>query len=152
MFGSVAAVARVDAGSERVAAASARARRDLLAKKDHFSKPLQPNELLIVKAPFTHEAGEEFMWVEVIEWKGSSIRGILMNEPHFIKNLRAGAEVSLKEVDLYDYLWTKPDGTSIGNETGKVIAELEKERAERDAVPRSQPRAETRPGTPQQQR
>jgi len=61
------------------------------------------------------------MWVEVVRWKGRTIRGILDNDPFEVTTLKAGAKVEVKEGSLFDYLLYKPDGTQEGNETGRLL-------------------------------
>jgi uncharacterized protein YegJ (DUF2314 family) len=64
------------------------------------------------------------MWIEVIGW-GETIKGILQNEPFNVPNLRAGAEVHVTQDKIFDYIRYYPDGTSEGNETGKLIQVLD---------------------------
>lgn len=66
------------------------------------------------------------MWVEVIKWENKLISGFLKNEPRLIPNLKEGAEVTIKEDDVFDYIRVKADGTSEGNETGKLILKYQK--------------------------
>jgi uncharacterized protein YegJ (DUF2314 family) len=100
------------------------ARRVLLAeKKPAFRKGLPVGDLLLVKAPFkTRDGGQEWMWVEVMRWDASgAIRGILQNQPAYVPTLKAGAEVTVSEKDLFDYIHRHADGTTEGNETGKIL-------------------------------
>ena len=61
------------------------------------------------------------MWVEVASWKGSRIFGTLQNEPFDIPTLRAGQRVEVLEDDVFDYIFTRADGSTEGNEAGKII-------------------------------
>lgn len=82
---------------------------------------------LLLKGPFkTPQGGNEWMWVEVIKWENKLISGFLKNEPRLIPNLKEGAEVTIKEDDVFDYIRVKADGTSEGNETGKLILKYQK--------------------------
>lgn len=114
------AVAKVDHDAE-ILAASQRARERLLALKPAVQAGLQPGEILLVKAPFQAEAGREWMWVEVIEWKGSRIFGTLQSEPVYVKDLRAGQRVDIAEEEVFDYIRKLPDGSEEGNETAKYL-------------------------------
>jgi hypothetical protein len=57
----------------------------------------------------------------VTAWKGDAISGLLRNEPFHIPDLHAGQIVEVSESKVFDYLRNRPDGTSEGNETGKVM-------------------------------
>lgn len=107
--------------NEEIKAASERAKKRLPALKKLFNKGLD-TESLLLKAPFTtDEGGNEWMWIEVTRWKNETIEGILQNDPYYIKNLKSGAKVSVQQDDIFDYILYKADGTTEGNETGKLI-------------------------------
>ncbi|MGC4120711.1 MAG: DUF2314 domain-containing protein [Myxococcales bacterium] len=90
--------------------------------KPRFLKGLPSTEALSVKAPFTTDSGGvEWMWVEIHGWEGTHIRGRLANEPFEVESLKAGAEVSVEEDVVFDYELSRSDGTTEGNETGKII-------------------------------
>lgn len=111
--------------NEDVEAASHRARQKLPTLRVAFNKGLSPGELILVKAPFTTPGGEtEWMWVEVVSWQADKIKGILRNEPENVPTLRAGQTVEVSEQQVFDYIRHRADGTSEGNETGKVIEGL----------------------------
>jgi uncharacterized protein YegJ (DUF2314 family) len=106
---------------EEILAASERAKKRLPALRSLFNKGLEL-ETLLLKAPFTtDDDGNEWMWIEVTRWQDETIEGILQNEPYYIKNLKAGAKVTVKQEDIFDYIIYKSDGTQEGNETGKLI-------------------------------
>ena len=112
---------------EALLAASARARERLAAMKALVATGLQPGQLLLVKAPFPKlDGGNEWMWVEVVAWKGRRIRGVLTNEPFEAPGLRAGQEIVVDEGDVFDYLLRHPDGREEGNETSRLIEEQQK--------------------------
>lgn len=122
-FGSEDSVTQVR-HDEKLLAASRAARSKLPKLRDDFNKGLQPNETIVVKAPFARpDGGHEYMWVEVTAWKGDEISGILDNEPSYIPTLHAGQIVSLSESKVFDYIRKRADGTVEGNETGKLIEE-----------------------------
>jgi uncharacterized protein YegJ (DUF2314 family) len=102
--------------------ASKRAKARLPELRKLFCKGLEPGYAILLKAPFkTLKGTNEWMWVEITKWTSESITGILQNEPYEIKNLKAGAIVTVYEKDIFDYLLYKPDGSSEGNETGEII-------------------------------
>jgi len=77
---------------------------------------------LSVKAPFEGPAGGvEYMWVEVLEWKGKQIRGILENNPRDIPGLKAGAKVDVSMDTLFDYSIRNDDGTTEGDKTTGIL-------------------------------
>jgi uncharacterized protein YegJ (DUF2314 family) len=107
---------------EELLAVSAAARKKLPALKRRFQKGLKPGEVLQVKAPFkTSEGGNEWMWVEVVAWEGKTIQGILRNDPASVPGLKSGARVEVSSEDLFDYTFTRADGTEEGNETGRLM-------------------------------
>ena len=102
--------------------ASEKARQRLPELKTLFNKGLAPGYSILLKAPFkTDNGANEWMWVEITKWESKSLSGVLQNDPFEIKNLKAGALVELHEEEIFDYILNKPDGTSEGNETGKII-------------------------------
>lgn len=114
-------------------AASAVARKRLVEQvKPLFLKGFDSPATLSVKAPFaTDVGGTEWMWVEVHEWEGSVIKGRLQNEPFEIRKLHKGADVAFQEADAFDYLLERADGTSEGNQTGKLIEGMQGEQRRR---------------------
>jgi uncharacterized protein YegJ (DUF2314 family) len=110
-------------GDEVLAAASERARARLLTelKPSYQPKPPERHELA-VKAPFTTpDGGGEFMWVEVVRWEGTTIHGLLMNNPTHIPGLHQGASDEVAEASVIDYQLTLPDGTQQVNETTEIL-------------------------------
>lgn len=112
---------------EEIDVAIQRARANLPALKAEFSKGLAPGEFIQLKAPFDRpDGGNEWMWVEVSSWQGDKIEGLLKNEPYSIPTLHAGQVVEVSEAEVIDYIRRHPDGSSEGNETGKVIEKRSK--------------------------
>jgi uncharacterized protein YegJ (DUF2314 family) len=113
----------VHAVAGKSSAASEAARKRLPELRKRFTAGLKPGEVLLLKAPFkTPEGKNEWMWVEVSIWKADgTIESILQNDPFQIPDLKSGARVRVKEAEIFDYLFTKPNGTVEGNETGKLI-------------------------------
>lgn len=107
---------------EAIEAASRRAKAKLPALRAAVENGLAPGEYIMVKAPFASPEGErEWMWVEVSEWNGKEIRGLLQNEPFQIPDLHAGQMVAVSEDEVFDFIRRFPDGKTEGNETGKLI-------------------------------
>ena len=107
---------------EELKAVSRKARARLPALRAAFKKGLAPGEFIQVKAPFDGPNGEnEWMWVEVVSWEGDKITGLLKNEPFYIPTLHAGQDVRVSESTVFDYIRNHADGSSEGNETGKLI-------------------------------
>jgi len=120
LFGSEDEITHVD-HNDKILAASERAKKKLPRLQALFNKGLDQATLLL-KAPFTTDDGRnEWMWIEVTKWTGENIEGILQNDPYYIKNLKSGTKVVVQQVDIFDYILQKSDGTSEGNETGKLI-------------------------------
>jgi uncharacterized protein YegJ (DUF2314 family) len=121
LFGSKDDLVHVD-HDEELLAASARMRKALLAQKARFAKGIPVGTQLIVKAPFrTLRGGNEWMWVEVTSWKGTTFCGILENEPYEVPKLKAGAKVEVEEGSIFDYMLRKNDGSIEGGETSKLL-------------------------------
>ncbi|EDP94242.1 DUF2314 domain-containing protein [Kordia algicida OT-1] len=107
--------------NEEILAASERAKKHLPALQKLFNNGLDQSSLLL-KAPFTTDSGgNEWMWIEVTKWDDETIEGILQNDPYYIKDLKSGAKVTVQQADVFDYILYKADGSSEGNETGKLI-------------------------------
>lgn len=89
-------------------------------------KGFAPGERLLLKAPFkTDDGGTEWMWVEVVTWKGDLVNGILQNDPFEVSGLSAGARVEFRASDAFDYIHYHPDGREEGNTTGAILSRRE---------------------------
>lgn len=118
--------------NDELLAASQRAREQLPTLRVVFQKGLAPGEFIELKAPFHRpDGGTEWMWVEVTDWKGGEIKGLLKNEPFHIPSLHGGQIVEVFEKDIFDYLHKNPDGTESGNETGSIIEKMQPEKSPR---------------------
>lgn len=121
LYGSEDKVSNRRAGDTELHAASEKARKDFFAAVPGFRNGFAVNESLLVKKAFKIGEQVEYMWVEVVRWNPTSIDGLLLNDSRFDKTLREGRRVSVALEEVYDYLHYKPDGSSEGNETGKVL-------------------------------
>lgn len=118
-------VTRLRHNAELLAASKA-ANAQLPKLRDAFAKGLQPGEFVLVKAPFTtRDGGNEWMWVEVTQWKGDAIEGLLKNEPVDVPDLHGGQMVKVSQAKVFDYLRRHPDGREEGNETTKIIMRMQ---------------------------
>jgi uncharacterized protein YegJ (DUF2314 family) len=125
LFGWEDAIKRIRHDDE-LDAASKRARAKLPALRKAFAEGLSPGEYIQVKAPFaTPKNAKEWMWVEVTEWKGGQIRGLLKNEPFEIPGLHGGQIVQVREDEVFDYIRRYPNGKEEGNETSKIIEKMQ---------------------------
>jgi uncharacterized protein YegJ (DUF2314 family) len=87
-----------------------------------FMHGLAPGEHLLVKAPFsTRDSGQEWMWIEVTEWNGDQIKGMLRSDPRNVPGLKVGQMVGAHQSEVFDYLRVFPDGRTEGNETSKLL-------------------------------
>ncbi|MBU9358797.1 DUF2314 domain-containing protein [Burkholderia multivorans] len=117
-------------GGAALRAASERARAQLPALQQAFQRGLAPGEQLQVKAPFTTRDGSrEWMWIEVTEWKGDRIKGMLRNEPRNVPGMKAGQMVEARQSELFDYLRVFPDGHTEGNETPRILRQAGERRS-----------------------
>lgn len=112
---------------EELLATSERARKKALLIGKRYAKGPPFGEQMLVKAPFdTTAGGTEWMWVEVVSWNGNDIDGILKNDPFDVPSLKDGSRVEVQASKIFDYILKKKDGSSEGNETGKILEEREK--------------------------
>ena len=102
--------------------ASNRAKAKLSKLQIEFTKGLEPGGHISLKAPFkTPDDNNEYMWIDVIDWRNSHISGLLKNEPFNIPELKGGSTVSIDQSLVFDYIRYYGDGRSEGNETGELI-------------------------------
>ena len=129
VFGSADRLSEVE-HDEEILAASRRAHAELEKKiKKRFVAGELHLDRLLVKAPFkTDTGGNEWMWVDVLTWKGTTIEGLLQNDPFEVRGLKAGARVTVAEDSVFDYMIQREDGTTEGNTTGAIMQRREKER------------------------
>jgi len=129
LFGAQDGIAYVEHDAALLAA-SERARKKLRSLKANYAESPPYGEVLLVKAPFiTPAGGNEWMWVEVVRWKGDTIDGILKNDAYEIPDLKDGARVQVKDEKLFDYILTRRDGSHEGNETGRLLEQRMKKRS-----------------------
>jgi len=123
LFGSSDGVVRVK-HTDPILAASQAAKAKLPALREEFNRGLQPGQYFMLKAPFsTPTGGREWMWVEVLAWKGTAVQGLLRNEPSYVPTLHAGQTVNISQDEVFDYIRVDGKGIREGNETGKLMLE-----------------------------
>lgn len=125
LFGFEDSVQRVRHTNELLEASKA-AMAKLPALREAFRRGLRPGEYIQVKAPFaTRDGGHEWMWVEVTNWEGDAISGLLRNEPFNVPGLHGGQMVKVSQSKVFDYIWQGADGRQEGNQTGKILQRLQ---------------------------
>ena len=83
-----------------------------------FEAGLPPGAAVAVSAPFhARTGGVEYLWVELRQWSGDHMAGVLVNEPFNVANLHKGDTVAVNQADVFDYIWKRGDGTREGNTT-----------------------------------
>jgi len=129
-YGEPAPQTRTDAPSEPAPpppASLAEARAQATARLDGvvraaWSAGLREGEVVAVSAPFrTRTGGTEYLWVELRQWSGTNMSGVLANEPYAVPNLHKGDLVAVRQADVFDYIWKKADGTREGNGTAPFV-------------------------------
>lgn len=115
-------IIEAEAEDAELLAASNKAKLDLSKLEPRFVDGVPDLEHLSVKAPFdTDDGGVEWMWVEVTQWNGSKMKGILQNAPRAIAGLKRGATVEVEVASLFDYLHNRADGSSAGGTTNDIL-------------------------------
>lgn len=83
---------------------------------------LAEGEVVAVSAPFRTRTGStEYLWVELRQWSGTNMSGVLVNEPYAVPNLHKGDVVAVRQADVFDYIWKKRDGSREGNGTAPFV-------------------------------
>lgn len=133
MFGWSDEIKRIQHDAE-LDAASQRARTKLPALREAIQRGLAPGEQIQVKLPFeTPTGGAEWMWVEVSRWEGDTIEGVLGNEPFDIPGLHAGQRITGSAADVFDYIFLRSDGSMEGNETARIMLQMQGDTERRGA-------------------
>jgi hypothetical protein len=90
--------------------------------KDAFLRGLGSEEALLVKAPFSAGQGRiEWMWVQLTEWRGEEMVGVLANEPNVVSGLNKGDSVVIENSTVFDYMLFLDDGRREGNATAAFL-------------------------------
>jgi len=118
-------VQRAKAGDPELEAAAKRARKELLAMRSTFAKGVPVKAQLLVKAPFTENGKTEWMWVEVVTWKGDSFEGTLDSEPYWVKSVRQGSPVTVPFAQVADYIYARADGSKVGGYSNEILQRRE---------------------------
>jgi uncharacterized protein YegJ (DUF2314 family) len=101
-------IARVKETDPDLMAAAAKARADLVK--------------LTVKAKFTDDEGRvEWMWADVVSFKGDLLRGTLANDPEVLKSLHDGQKVQVELADVADYVHYKNGSARAGGYSIEVM-------------------------------
>ena len=127
LFGIEDLIFNTDRYNNELKKASIKSRKKLPYLKEKFNKGLDAGETILLKAPFKYGKNRrEWMWVEVKKWVDKNITAILSNKPYYVKRVHEGDVVHVNEDDIFDYIYYKKDGTTLGNETSKIIQKYEK--------------------------
>lgn len=87
-----------------------------------WDQGLPANATIAVSAPFTtRKGGTEYIWVELRDWSGGAMSGVLVNEPYDANGLHKGDVVSVQQDQVYDYIWRFGDGSREGNTTAAFL-------------------------------
>jgi uncharacterized protein YegJ (DUF2314 family) len=103
----------VKADDPELLAAAAKARADLQTLRTHFKAGIPADETLTIKTRFTDGDIVEWMWVDVVAFKGDTLEGTLANTPELVHNLKEGGKVKVKLGDVADYMHERK-GEQIG--------------------------------------
>ena len=94
--------------------------------QERFCSGLRPGECLYVKKGFEGlEGRREFMWLEVLAWKGDTVVARLSNQPLWCPTLRPGQLLSLQRSEIFDWCIEHEDGTTVGGITTKAALQGE---------------------------
>lgn len=102
-------------------AAAVKARASLAKLRAHFAKGVPFAEQLAIKAPFRQGDKTEWMWVDVVGWKGEALDGTLDNEPGMVTNVKIGQRVKVELREVADYIHQRADGTKVGGFSLEVL-------------------------------
>jgi uncharacterized protein YegJ (DUF2314 family) len=134
--------------NEELLEESRREREKLPGLQKDFNTGLQPGEFILVKAPFkTPDGGNEWMWVEITNWKGNLIRGTLENQPFNVPDLHAGQVVEVWQGDVFDYIRQYPDKRREGNTTGEIIRKMDQKQSGSNPSTESRKQVASQSGT-----
>jgi uncharacterized protein YegJ (DUF2314 family) len=107
--------------SQAMQRANERAIAELPDIKRRFIVGLQPGQNLYVKQGFAMADGHnEYMWIVIARWVGTTLTGKLANEPRFRKDLVSGQTVELQESDVFDWMLQLPGDRREGGYTINV--------------------------------
>lgn len=92
--------------------------------QQRFQNGLAPDEVLFVKAPFTHnEQGVEWMWVAVEQWdEDGMLLATLRSQPQQATDFSPGDLVEIDVSTVFDYLLMGPNSQREGNTTAAFLA------------------------------
>lgn len=110
-----------DKDDPELIAAAVKARAELQRRRPHYARGVPPGERLSVKAPFREAGTTEWMWVDVVSWKGDLFEGSLDNEPERVKNVKLGQTVRVKLADVADFIAHAADGSTSGGYSVEVL-------------------------------
>ncbi|MEW6284528.1 MAG: DUF2314 domain-containing protein, partial [Candidatus Eremiobacterota bacterium] len=94
--------------------------------KSVFVAGLKPGERLYVRHAFEVDPfQQEHLWLRVTGWIGDRLSGVLVDQPQQLTDLACGDEVFLWDDQIYDWLFTRADGSCEGGYTEEVAIEAQ---------------------------
>jgi uncharacterized protein YegJ (DUF2314 family) len=126
-FVSSGVVSATDDDLELLVAAN-QARADLVKLRPTFANGVPPSQELAVKAKFSNEQGDvEWMWIDVVSFRGDTFEGVLNNQPQLVTTLRTGMTVSVALADVGDYIHAKPGTKPVGGYSVEIFAKRQRQ-------------------------
>jgi hypothetical protein len=106
-----------------IEAAIADARKSIRTLAPRWATTAPAGETLSIDAPF--EAGGDWVYlqVDVIAINGDRITGVVAAPPpaNVSGGIKQGSRVNVSIDQIFDYYWTKPDGTVEGGKVGELL-------------------------------
>ena len=90
-------------------------------KKNYVGRQLQGDALYVTVRLYDPNGKKEALHLQVATWEGAAIRGKINETPRALKTYHRGQTIEVKETDVLDWTFLKPDGTEDGNLIGRQI-------------------------------
>lgn len=103
--------------------ARAQVRQQLAGRlKTAWQAGLAKGDVLALNVPFpTPKGSKEYLWLEVDSWNGETLTGKLATAPSAVAGLKKGDKVSVRQDDVFDYVWKHADGSREGSLTKNFL-------------------------------
>ncbi len=113
-------------------AAMAKARETMPLFLSHFQSDNEDEYGFTIKVMVTDSFGIEHLWVRELEITEDGYRGVVANNPEFVKTVSLGENLSFSHSDISDWAYVDSSGVRQGSYTLQVILpRLPKEQAEK---------------------
>jgi uncharacterized protein YegJ (DUF2314 family) len=94
-----------------------------LTVRERWDAGLPSGDRLYLKVPFDGPEGRvEYLWVQLVSWRGGAMDGVLRSTPAWTDDLAEGDAVNFEQAEVFDYLLRHKDGTTEGNTTERFLA------------------------------